>query len=430
MVISLRVALAGALCLGCFTALGQKGGSGGGPGSSSGGNSGDSGNSPGFSIETEMFTYRAVEQNSEAMACDIARYLYGGAVQDAPKDAHVPCAVNGEGQPPQGIVLISGGSTLVTDFQIWRADMAAMDSLRARAAAVCVAGTQKGEKEEHPGPGSEGAASSRGLGSTVASLMSSTAPGQMISGAGAVMGMFSSNQSVSSVVGTVQDPALMNEVARQLRALNIRVMIPELYSPSGLSSPDPSHSPYLENMNALITAYDGCLKDKGEDVSSVSDAIKQFLTVTMMAGAVPKAADAGKGAADGGGSATEKASETPLAAALAADAVARKLGITDDPAASTNKSWPNLLWVKALESGGSVTRIGNVFGTKVRFGGGAVDTFALFRMDGDLVCSGNVYSFQSPVKLKDLDKKYSEEPKRGPAESTLLRSTCSPLPSS
>ncbi len=135
MKISWRIALAGALCLGCLTALGQKGSS-----SSSGGSSGDSANGPGFSIETEMFTYKAVQQNREAIACDIARYLYGGAVQDAPPGSHVPCVVNNDGQAPQGIVLISGGSPLVSEFQIWRGDMAAMDSLRARAKAVCVGG--------------------------------------------------------------------------------------------------------------------------------------------------------------------------------------------------------------------------------------------------------------------------------------------------
>ena len=32
---------------------------------------------PAFSIETEMLTYRALESNSEAVACDIAAYLNG-----------------------------------------------------------------------------------------------------------------------------------------------------------------------------------------------------------------------------------------------------------------------------------------------------------------------------------------------------------------
>jgi hypothetical protein len=383
-----------------------------------------------------MFTYRAVELNSEAIACDIARNLYGGAVQDAPPGAQVPCVVNGEGQAPQGIVLVSGGSTLVGDFQIWRADMAAMDSLRGRATAVCVEGP-KGKEESTPAEKQEeepeGGASSRGLGSTVLGLMKSTAPGQMVSGAGTVMSMFSSNQSVSSVVGTVHDPALMNEVARQLRALHIEVLIPELYSPNGLSSPDPSDSPYMENLNQLMAAYDGCLKMKGEDIASVTDEIKVFLTSIMSPAPAPKAASGsgggnGSGSGGGSGSGASDRAQPHLAGVLAADAVARKLSISDDPGAAPNKIWQHLLWVKALESGGSVTRTSNLFGTKVQFGGGAVDTFAIFRLDGELVCSGNAYSFQSPVKLKDLDQKFNAEPKRGPGESSLLRSTCSMLP--
>jgi hypothetical protein len=392
-----------------------------------------------------MFTYKAVEQNSEAIACDIARNLYGGEVQDAPEGSHVPCVVDGEGDAPQGIVLISGDSRLVEDFQIWRADIAAMDSLSARAETVCGGAKAGNSGAQSEGQEPERENHARGLGSTALGLMSSTPPGQMIAGAGAVLGMFSSDQSVSSVVGTVQDPALMNEVARQLRALKIRVVIPELYSPNGLSGPDASHSPYLRSLNQLTTEYDACLGAKGgnqQEIAGVTGEIKEFLAAVMGAASQPKPSGGGgagggaggSGASDGGaggsgGSAAASSSVPHFAAALKADAVAQKLGISDEPGAAANKIWQHLLWVKALESGGSVTRMSNLFGTRVRFGGGAVDTFAVFRLDGDLVCSGNAYSFQSPVRLKDLDKKYNEAPKRGPAEFAMLRSTCSMLPS-
>lgn len=441
MVISSRIALAGALCLCCLTGFGQKGGSGGGGGSGASSDGSGGKNPPGFSIETEMFTYKAVEQNSEAIACDIARNLYGGAVQAAPKGSHVPCVVNNEGQAPQGIVLVSGGSALVPDFQIWRADMATMDSLRTRAAAVC-GGGERARAEGERGP-SEGTHESRGLGSAVMGLMKSTPPGEMISGANAVLGMFSSNESVTSVTGTVHDPALMNEVARQLRALNIRVLIPELYSPNGLTSPDASHSPYLRNLNELVTAYDHCLAldaSHAPEISGVEGEIGGFLKGLMAAPPAAKAsggsgggsgAESGSGSDSGGGSGSKAAAgtESHFAAVLEADAVAEKLGIGNHPASSADRTWQHLLWVKALESGGSVTKTSNLFGTKVRFGGGAVDTFAIFRLDGDLVCSGNVYSFQSPVALKDLDKKYNEAPKL-PEDSPMLRSTCSMLPAS
>ncbi len=284
--------------------------------------------------------------------------------------------------------------------------------------------------------------------------MKTAAPGQMF-GRERGMGMLSSSQSVTSVAGTVHDPALMNEVARQLRALNIRVLIPELYSPGGLSEPDRSRSPYLRNLNELITAYDGCLEVKGgntQAISNVIESIKGFVTVSMTdttpapkpsaggaggssgssccsgGGSSESGGGSGSGSGGGAGSGPPANKEPHFAAVLEADAVAQKLGIGDDATAAANRTWQHLLWVKALESGGSVTKTSNLFGTKVRFGGGAVDTFAIFRLDGDLVCSGNVYSFQSPVRLKDLDMKYAEQPKKGPAESPTLRSTCSMLP--
>ena len=41
---------------------------------------GDGSSAPGFSIETEMLTYRALEANSEAIACEVAAYLHGTSV--------------------------------------------------------------------------------------------------------------------------------------------------------------------------------------------------------------------------------------------------------------------------------------------------------------------------------------------------------------
>jgi hypothetical protein len=51
----------------------------------SGSSGGESGQSDevhlGFSIETEMLTYKSLEANSEAVACDIARHLFGGEIR-------------------------------------------------------------------------------------------------------------------------------------------------------------------------------------------------------------------------------------------------------------------------------------------------------------------------------------------------------------
>jgi hypothetical protein len=75
-----------------------------------------------------------------------------------------------------------------------------------------------------------------------------------------------------------------------------------------------------------------------------------------------------------------------------------------------------------------VTGETNILRTKVQFSGGAVDTFAVFRLDGELICSGNVYDFQSPVLVKNLEKSLRANSVIRPADSPELRSTCSMLP--
>src|ERR1035438_3479351 len=99
-------------------------------GSAAGGAAADSSTGP-FSIETEMFTYKAVEENSEVIACDIARYLFQGEVVEAPPGSHAPCAISNAAQSNPGIVIVSSDSSLMSDFQLWRADMATMSALEA-----------------------------------------------------------------------------------------------------------------------------------------------------------------------------------------------------------------------------------------------------------------------------------------------------------
>lgn len=69
------------LCICMCSALAQKSNKSGAPAPSasqappSQGGEDASSSTVGFSIETEMFTYKAVEQNSEIIACDVARFL-------------------------------------------------------------------------------------------------------------------------------------------------------------------------------------------------------------------------------------------------------------------------------------------------------------------------------------------------------------------
>jgi hypothetical protein len=380
-----------------------------------------------------MFTYKAVEANSKVIACDIAQYLYGGSLQSAGAGSHTPCAVQNSSGTPQGIILMSSGSTLLPDFQLWRSDMAMMNSLETRADQVCVAKPQNAPAAGGAPPPAIG---TRGLLGSI--LADATPAGAAASSAGQVLGMMASTQSVMSVVGTVQDPALMNEVARQLRALNVQVLVPEMYSPNSLGGADYSQSPYMNNLQKLFAAYDKCDKAKssygpnsGEsaDITSISITIDAFLK-SAFATSGPEVPGATKSETPGANTAgsSQAASMSHFTAVLTADELAREMGFTGNGAGGANPTWQHVLWLQALESGGSVNKTSNLFGSKVTFGGGAVDTYSVFRLDGQVVCSGNVYNFQPPVKLADLQKTFQKGMGDDPTKSPLLDTTCGTLP--
>jgi hypothetical protein len=376
-----------------------------------------------FSIETEMFTYKAVEENSQVIACDIARYLFQGDVIDAPPGSHAPCAISSATQSNPGILIVSSDSSLMSDFQLWRADMATMSALEARANNVCVAETKSENGEPAPAPAQH--IKSRGLGGAISGLAQLTPQGQAV---GAALALFSSSQTVNSVVGTVQNPALLNEVARQLRSLNVQVLVPELYNPGSLGPADYSNSPYLQNLENFNSAYEKCTSAKAAysenateaaGINSLIGSMDSFLK-GVMSGPAPSGED----------STDASSSPSHFAAIFTADEVARQMGFTGNGASGASPTWQHVLWLKALESGGSVDRQSNLFGTKITFGGGAVDTYSVFRLNGQLVCSGNVFNFQSPVRTKDLQKTFRAMPIDNPAHPSMLRSTCAMLPPS
>jgi hypothetical protein len=91
--------------------------------------------SPGFSIETEMLTYSALESNSEAIACDVAAYLNNTSVSFANPPAGAVCNVNAEAMQATVVVLPFDRNEL-SDFEIWRSDMVTISQLRERAKAT------------------------------------------------------------------------------------------------------------------------------------------------------------------------------------------------------------------------------------------------------------------------------------------------------
>src|SRR5450755_128195 len=80
----------------------------------------------GFSIESEMLTYRALESNSEAIACDVTAFLNGTSPNFTDPPTGTACEVKA-GSHNVSVVLLPFDKSTFADFQLWRADMATMD---------------------------------------------------------------------------------------------------------------------------------------------------------------------------------------------------------------------------------------------------------------------------------------------------------------
>jgi hypothetical protein len=386
----------------------------------------------GFSIETEMLTYKSLEANSEAIACDIARRLYGGEL--GPSSGTVPCTVQSGSSSKFGVVVVSSSNDVAASFQLWRADMASMNALELRGSKLCTADAGGTQSRGAPAAAA-GAASS--------ALAGLTPAGQILPLAQSVIGMFASNESVSPVTGTIHDQALMNGVARQLKALGISVLIPEIYDPFALGGADAASSPFLSNLEKLIETR-SCLAQKiaprgaqpaQDETSNVIASIDAFLE--KLAGSISPA-NAGAPAGGGRAAATTPATTTAPAASpapstenishlvsvLTADGLARAIGVGLDGTVTPNSAWQHVLWLKALESGGSVAKQGNILGSKTRYSGGAVSTYSLYNFDGNLDCSGNVYDYEGSVLTKNFSHVFREQVKDPTNQLSFVHGSC------
>jgi hypothetical protein len=397
-----------------------------------------------FSIESEMLTYRALESDSEAVACDIAAYLNGGAADfNSPPSGQV-CTVNaGSANTKAGVVIVPFDRNVFDDFHLWRADMETMNELRMRAATYCPASpvtniNERGAKA----PGEKQAAAAAG------SALSFTPAGSALSLAQSALALMSSETSTSPVGGTIEDQAFMDGVARELRSLSVRVLMPTSYGPYSLSMTDESRSPFLSYLDKLFEAR-ACLEDqeakddardkekekelksdakdkeanRNAKASLIADIDAYLATLGGRAAAAEKPARSPSKPGDGctepqacGGkpAASPASSPSHLMAVLSADGLAQKLGI--DPATGLlpdNGAWQHILLLKALESGGAIQKKSSIFGTKLRYSGGSIGTYALFALDGELECSGNVYDYGGSIpaeKLKEELRHYKPDP--------------------
>ena len=413
----------------------------------------------GFSIETEMLTYNALESNSEAIACDITAYLNHTTARFTTPPPGEVCDVNA-GSHTANVIVLPFDKTLITDFQVWRADMATMARLQNKASAFnCSTGPRK---------------------SAASTLLASTPAGPPLAIAQGVLGILSSEETNTSVGGNIQDLALMNAVARQLLSFKVPVTIPTSFSPYALAPIAESDSPYLSNLGRTLSA-EACLStllgSGGADVDTdgIQSAIDEIDNFRSSLG--DPAAHSSKGAntknpvssqtsSDTHAASTDTASTTKdtasntkkpvqpnshagsntsdqstsggigaqpsasaaahLSAVLLADGLAQALGVNPATGQIENMETQHILLLKALESGGSVQKVSNILGTRIRYSGGSVATYSLFTMDGSLECSGNVFDFGGSLKSKDFHTKLHDYRPDPASQMVFLRGGCRP----
>jgi hypothetical protein len=394
----------------------------------------------GFSIETEMLTYRALESNGEAIACDVAAYLYGTKPDFKSLPSGAICNVGASSGPSNiGIVVLPFDRAVFNDFLIWRSDMQTMAEFEARGANACTAAAAAPPTPE-PGRGPAGV-TGRGLTATattataaVGGVMGAMTPAGAILATGqGVLGLFAKTQAAEPVGGTIEDQAFMNDVGRELRAVNLSVVMPDVYTPYALTSIDPARSPFVIALDKLLHLRDCLANSKSTEDPDVKD-IDGFLA--SLVGGPPPAAAARAPATSTSATTTTTTTTTPTASpttpsrlesALNADGLAQRLGADSQTGKIPATAPQHLLMVKALESGGSVNHNSNIFGTKMSYSGGSVGTYALFNLGGQLECSGNVYDYAGPIASADFQKhlnSYSPDPGN---QVIFQRSACTPL---
>jgi hypothetical protein len=339
-----------------------------------------------------MLTYSAMDAEGATVACNVARNL--GAADDK-------CAPRGGMSNAPGVVIVAGSSNALADFQLWRSDISTMDILTARANRYCPQESQ------------------RGLISSIESMLAGFPVGQAMSVAKA---LFTTTSVTTPLEGDILDQTLMNDVAGHLRAVGVPVVIPDTYTPHSLVTINEARSPFLSKFLALMTAR-GCVDVKPEEPAtgpakpqgeaadheseiaadrekrSVAQAIDAFLqTLTEpQVSSVPEQPV-------GGPPVPQTPTISHLNAVMRADGLAQEMGFDAASAAGDNSPW-DVLWLKALESGGDVVASDNMIkGSKNNYTGGAVGTYALFHLNGELQCSGVFYNLAGPVLLTDIPK--------------------------
>jgi len=367
-----------------------------------------------------MLTYRALQSNSETIACNIAAYIFQHPVRVSGSGKNQTCSVE-KSDIDAGVLIMPFDQNVVSSFQAWRADMALMSGLKKRTAKYC------GKQDSSTPLQAE-------KGSTSAVPLSALGPaGDALSLAQSVLGSFATQTETSAVAGTIEDQALINGVAGQLRVLGVQALTPGNYAPDALDGTDFEDSPFLNAFQQTLVIRD-CMVDaaaKNPNDKTLAEQLaelNQFFAIFTESATKPTAdttPNGGTGTGATGKTATQTfSSGKSLAEILMADGLARLLGISADGKLAPTSPWRHILFLKALESGGTITRTGNILGTHVGYSGGSVVTFALIARGGALECSGNVFEYGGKIASKHFEETYRELPPDLTSQLVFTRGSC------
>jgi hypothetical protein len=209
-----------------------------------------------FSIEAEIFGYKSLQSDSEAIACDIAAFLHPDEAvlarpygqnklltppdwteeeerRYAPRPEACKFKDNKRPQTPaKGVIALSSTSTAIANYQLWRLDMTLMQVYLAEAKSLGCPSPEKGNE-----------APSKDV---------TAVPGEVISLVQSALQLFSNSESALELTGTIQDQALINGVARELRNMNVPTLVPDLYTSFSFASADYKQSPLLSRLIELV----------------------------------------------------------------------------------------------------------------------------------------------------------------------------------
>lgn len=79
-----------------------------------------------FSMEAEVFAYRALQSDAESIACNVGGYLTSTVAKPTDPTGYCTPAPDGTGKK---LIIVSSTSTVLSNFQVWRANMAIAQEL-------------------------------------------------------------------------------------------------------------------------------------------------------------------------------------------------------------------------------------------------------------------------------------------------------------